>query len=162
LAIVLRYFAGGSFYDLAPLFGVGLSNTIRSIWLVVEADHKTEEFNLVFPRDHDTQRELAHQFSTRSQAGFQCCVGAVDGILICTHKPLPRCCQESFCHSSKFFCGRKQKFGLNCQAVADFPGRFLDMSINYPAATSDCLACESSQLYDDLLKGLLAKGLCNI
>jgi hypothetical protein len=160
LAIAIRYFAGGSFYDLAPLFGVGLSDTIRSIWLIVEAVHNTEEFNLVFPRDHDAQRELARQFSTRSQAGFQCCVGAVDGILIWTHKPSPRCCRESFCDSAKFFCGRKHKFGLNCQAVADFRGRFLDMSIKYPAATSDCLAFESSQLYDDLSKGLLAEGLC--
>jgi hypothetical protein len=57
LAIALRYFAGGSFYDLAPLFGVGLSDTICSIWLVVEAVHKTEEFNLVFPWDHDTQND---------------------------------------------------------------------------------------------------------
>jgi hypothetical protein len=41
LAIAIRYFAGGSFYDLAPLFGVGLSNTIRSIWLIVEAVMET-------------------------------------------------------------------------------------------------------------------------
>jgi hypothetical protein len=34
------------------------------------------------------------------------------------------------------------------------------MSIKYPAATSDCLAFESSQLYEDLEKGLLAEGLC--
>ena len=34
------------------------------------------------------------------------------------------------------------------------------MSIKYPAATSDCLSFESSQLYDDLSKGLLAEGLC--
>ena len=82
LAIALRYFAGGSLYDLAPLFGVGRSDAYRSVWLVVEAVHRTKEFNLCFPRDHDAQRELARQFSTRSQAGFQCCVGAVDGILI--------------------------------------------------------------------------------
>jgi hypothetical protein len=37
LAIAIRYFAGGSFYDLASLFGVGLSDTIRSIGLIVKA-----------------------------------------------------------------------------------------------------------------------------
>jgi hypothetical protein len=160
LAIALRYFAGGSLYDLAPLFGVGRSDALRSVWLVVEAVHRTVAFNLVFPADHDAQRELLRQFSTRSKAGFQCCVVAVDGILIWTLKPSPWCCKESKCGASKFFCGRKHKFGLNCQAVADFCGRFLDMSIKYPAATSDCLAFESSQLYKDLEKGQLAEGLC--
>jgi hypothetical protein len=66
----------------------------------------------------------------------------------------------SFFDASKFFCGQKHKFGLNCQAVADCQGRFLDMSIRYPASTSDCLAFESSKLYNDLKDGLLAQGLC--
>jgi hypothetical protein len=100
LAIALRYFAGGSLYDLAPLFGVGRSNALWSVWLVVDAVHCTDVFNLVFPADHDAQRELARQFSTRSQAGFQCCVGAVDGILIWTLKPLPWSCKESKCDAS--------------------------------------------------------------
>jgi DDE superfamily endonuclease len=160
LAIALRYFAGGSLYDLCPLFGIGRTDAFRSVWMVVEATHRTNLFNLVFPADHDAQRELASQFSTRSQVGFDCCVGAVDGILIWILKPSPKCCIESKCDASKFFCGRKHKFGLNCQAVADFRGRFLDMSIKYPASTSDCLAFESSKLYDDLEKGILAQGLC--
>ena len=60
----------------------------------------------------------------------------------------------------KIFFGRKHKFGLNCQAVADCRGRFLDMSIRYPGSTSDCLAFESSDLYGRLSNGLLAEGLC--
>jgi hypothetical protein len=64
LAIALRYFAGGSLYDLSPLFGVGRTDAFRSVWMVVEAVHHTEVFNLVFPADHDAQRALAHQFST--------------------------------------------------------------------------------------------------
>ena len=79
-AIALWYFAGGSLYDLAPLYGVGRTNAFHSVWMVVEAIHRTTVFNLVFPQDHDSQRALAQQFSTRSQAGFDCCVGAVDGI----------------------------------------------------------------------------------
>jgi DDE superfamily endonuclease len=160
LAIALQYFAGGSLYDLCPLFGVGRSDAFRSVWMVVEATHRTNLFNLVFPVDHDAQRELARQFSICSQVGFDCCVGAVDGILIWILKPSPSCCIDSKCDASKFFCGRKHKSGLNCQAVADFRGRFLDMSIKYPASTSDCLAFESSKLYEDLEKGLLDEGLC--
>ncbi len=32
-----------------------------------------------------------------------------------------------------FFCGRKGKFGLNCQAVSDLCGRNLDFLIGLPA-----------------------------
>ena len=160
VAIALRYFAGGSLYDMAPLYGVGRTDAVRSVWMVVEAIHHTNSFDIVFPRVHGAQRSMARQFFLRSQAGFDCCVGAVDGILIWILQPSPSCCKESKCDATKFFCGRKHKFGLNCQAVADCRGRFVDMSIRYPASTSDCLAFESSELYGQLEQGLLAEGLC--
>mgnify|MGYP002784929136 FL=1 len=160
LAIALRFFAGGDIYDVAPLFGVGNTDAFYSVWIVVEAVHRTSLFNLIFPQDHDAQRTLAQQFRMRSQAGFDCCVGAVDGILIWILQPKATCCKESKCDATKFFCGRKHKFGLNCQAVSDCRGRFLDMSIRYPASTSDCLAFESSALFGRLQSGLLAEGLC--
>jgi hypothetical protein len=87
LAIALQYFAGGSVYDLAPLFGVGRCEAFQSVWMVVESIHVTNNFDLVFPRDHDSQRVFARQFASRSQAGFNCCVGAVDGILIWILRP---------------------------------------------------------------------------
>jgi hypothetical protein len=46
----------------------------------------------------------------------------------------------------KFWCGRKGKFGLNCQAISDVCGRILDMSIVYGGASSDCLAFEGSDI----------------
>ena len=36
----------------------------------------------------------------------------------------------------------------------------MDISIRYPASTSDCLAFESSELYGKLTNGILAEGLC--
>ncbi|KAG7342673.1 DDE superfamily endonuclease [Nitzschia inconspicua] len=104
----------------------------------------------------NSQRE----FSNRSKAGFDCCVGAVDGILIWVLQPSPSCCRESRCDAQNFLCGRKHKYCLNCQAVADCRGKFLDMSVRYPASTSDCIAFESSALYGRLTNGLLAEGLC--
>ena len=89
LAIAIRFFAGGSIYDLAPLFGVSRTEAFVSVWMVVEAVHRTPFLNLVFPEDHDKQRQLAAEFSARSQAAFDCCVGAVDGILIWTLQPSP-------------------------------------------------------------------------
>ena len=49
LAIALRFFAGGSMYDMAPLFGVGRTDAFASVWMVVEAVHRTPDLRLVFP-----------------------------------------------------------------------------------------------------------------
>ncbi len=56
-------------------------------------------------------------------------------------------------------CGRKHKFGLNCQAVCDIRGRFLDISITCGGASSDVVAFESSYLKRPLDFGLLALNL---
>ena len=69
-------------------------------------------------------------------------------------------CENSKVSSGKFFCGRKHKFGLNCQAVCDARGRFLDILIVFPGSTSDCLAFEGMSLFRKLEDGLLAPGLC--
>jgi hypothetical protein len=70
-----------------------------------------------------------------SSAGFGCCAGgAKDGILIWIHKTSPRDYLNNRCSPGKFFCGRKKKFGLNCQAVCDVQGRILDISIVYPGS----------------------------
>jgi hypothetical protein len=44
-------------------------------------------------------------------------------------------------------CGRKKKYGLNCQAVSNVQGRILDISILYPGSTSDILAFEEMSLF---------------
>jgi DDE superfamily endonuclease len=53
-----------------------------------------------------------------------------------------------------------KKFGLNCQAVSDVNGKILDIAINYPGSTSDCLAFEAMSLYEKLENDILAPGLC--
>jgi hypothetical protein len=100
LAIALQDLVGGSVYDLAPLFGVGRCEAFQSVWMVVESIHVTYNF------DHDSQRVLARQFASWLQAGFNCCVGAVDGILIWILQPSLLCCFQSGCDASKFFCGQ--------------------------------------------------------
>jgi hypothetical protein len=103
---------------------------------------------------------MAAEFEAKSSAGFDCCVGAVDGILIWINRPNQKDCNLSGCNSQKFYCGRKHKFGLNCQAICDAQGRFLDVSILYPGSTSDILSFESSTIYQSLQNGILAPGLC--
>ena len=59
----------------------------------------------------------------------------------------------------EIFCGRKEKFGLNCQAVSDVCGRILDILIGLPGAYLDCIAFEGSDLYERLEGGLFKNGL---
>jgi hypothetical protein len=133
-------------------YSLGLTDTINSYWYVFDAINKHPGFSIMYPDDHDKQQ------SPR----LGCCAGAVDGILIWIHKPSSRKdCTDAKCSSGKFFCGRKKKFGLNCQAVCDVRGRILDLSILYPGSTSDCLAFEGMSLFQKLEEGLLAPaGLC--
>jgi hypothetical protein len=60
----------------------------------------------------------------------------------------------------RIFCGRKGKFGLNCQAVSDVFGRLLlDISIIYSGSSSDLLAHKASDLCKQLEDGILHPGL---
>jgi hypothetical protein len=115
-----------------------------------------------FPEDHAEQHRIARGFKACSpQAKFSNCVGAIDGILIWIEKPRQTDCDLTACGPKKFFCGRKKKFGLNMQAVCDAQGRYLDISICHPGATSDYLSFFTSPLKHKLEQsGFLAPGLC--
>ena len=159
LGCALRYFSGGSPYDICCSFGISHTEVLDSVSYVVDAVN--DVFRLSYPSLHDEQRAIADDFRQYSGADFGICAGAIDGLLIWIGKPTPADCEEMRCDSGKFFCGRKNKFGLNCQAVADRRGRILDLSITFPGSTSDCLAFEASSLYQRLnTNGFLAEGLC--
>jgi DDE superfamily endonuclease len=160
LACALRWFSGGSIYDIMTTYGISHTETINSVWYVVYAVNYHSSFRLAYPKEHSKQQEIAEGFRKVSAANFNCCAGAIDGILIWIHKPSPDDCKSSGCDSGKFFCGRKKKFGLNCQAVSDVNGRILDIAINYPGSTSDCPAFEAMSLYEKLENNILAPGLC--
>jgi DDE superfamily endonuclease len=141
-------------------FGIGHTDAMDSCWYVVDAVNRHPMFAIAYPNDHNQQQLIAQQFCEVSAADFQCCAGAIDGLLIWIHKPTKKDCIDAGCSLGKFFCGRKKKFGLNCQAVSDVRGRILDISILYPGSTSDCLAFEGMSLFQKLEDGLLAPGLC--
>ena len=159
LGIALRFFKGCPSYDVHDIFGVSHASVIESIWIVVQAVNEYTPFNLEYPADHNKQLKIAQGFRAVSSVGFSNCAGAIDGILVWIHKPTAAQAEISGIGQQKFYCGRKGKFGLNCQAVADVRGRFLDLSINYGGAASDCLAFEASSLCHRLELGLLAPGL---
>lgn len=161
VACAIRYFAGGSMYDIMALFGLSESSFYASISMVVDAVNTCSAFQLRYPSCQQRQREIAQGFLKKSKAGFSCCAGAIDGLLIWINKPSKAQCEVTNQGQKKFYCGRKNKYGLNMQAVCDHHGRFLDVSIVYGGSSSDLLAFEASELYGRLKNDqVLAPGLC--
>ena len=161
VAVTLRYFAGGDAYDISVLWGISHTEVFNSVDDVTDAINACDAFKLQYPEDHDTQRAIAQGFKNKSRPEFDCCAGAIDGMLIWTHAPSLSECDDLGVGQKKFFCGRKHRFGLNFQAVCDHECRFLDISILYGASCSDLLAFENSSLKTRLeTPGFLADGLC--
>jgi hypothetical protein len=49
LGAALRYFAGGSPYDIMCVFAIGYSEVLTSVWSVVDAINKCSEFDISYP-----------------------------------------------------------------------------------------------------------------
>ena len=157
LSCAIRYFAGGAVYDIAVAHGVSVRQVYYSVWRVVDAINNTAAFDITFP-SHDKQNQIAEQFKSKSQAGFDNLVGCIDGMLLWTESPLPSCCAVCGFGAKNFFCGRKKKFGLNLTGTVDDKRRFIDLDIQHPEATSDYLAFAQSPLNRRIQEGLLADG----
>jgi hypothetical protein len=161
LSCAIRYFAGGRPEDIALVHGISHTEVFHSVWMVADAINECAELSFSFPEDHAKQRSIAEGFKRKSQAGFDTCVGAIDGLLVWTERFSDDECAWAGVGPRKFFCVRKHKFGLNLQGTCDSENRFLDVSIVHPASTSDFLAFSTSSLYHKLeKKDFLAPGLC--
>ena len=60
LACALRWFAGGSTF--MTTFGISHSEVFTSAWFVVQAVNSLKEFDIVYPADHNKQRQIADGF----------------------------------------------------------------------------------------------------
>ena len=130
-----------------------------SIWFVVDAILACPQLKIKFPSDHFEQRRIALQFEGKSKANFDCCVGAIDGMLLWTEKPMKREVEKAKVNGVlKFRCGRKHKYGLQLQGVCDAHKRFIDINIEHPASTGDYLAFMHSELRDKLESSTLVNG----
>jgi len=108
LSCALRYFTGGDPLDIAIVHRISHAEVFRSVWIVVDAIHHTEQLDIKFPTSHEEQKTLATQFKELSLAAFDCCVGAIDGILIWIVRPSRKECEKHQCGPKKFYCGRKK------------------------------------------------------
>ena len=146
LSCALRFFAGGRPEDISVAHGISHSAVHDSVWRVVDAANRTAALNINFPTSHLQQRKIAHDFRTASKADFDTCVGAIDCMLIWIEKPTEKSCRQARCGSKKFYCGRKGKFGLTLQGICDSNRKFMDVSLQHPASTSDFLAFTTSSI----------------
>jgi hypothetical protein len=157
IALAISYLTGGNPLHLCNMFHVGLSTVMVVTYQVVSAINKA--FSIKFPENHTVQKEIAAGFQKRSSVGFDCVAGCVDGLIIWIEQPLKKDCDLLKCGQRRFYCERKSKFGLNCQAICDHNGKFLEVWIGNPASSSDFISFIRSSMYDKLSKpGFLSKG----
>ena len=86
---------------------------------VVDAIHKSPELDIKFPETHEEQVQCARGFKAKSQILIDCCLGAIDGMLVWMNKPNITDQKIIGFGPAKFFCGRKMKYGLNMMGVCD-------------------------------------------
>lgn len=149
LSIGIRYYAGGSPYDIKLVHGVGRTSIFVSVWGVCDAVNNTPYLDIKFP-NHDEQRVIASGFEEMSGCDFPNVVGAIDGLLIWICKPSVKWCQELECNEGRFKCARKDKFGMNLQAICDNKLRFTYLDIHWPGSTSDYLSWITTSLCHSL------------
>lgn len=116
----------------------------------MDAVNKHPQLAINFTTSHLQQRRTASCFRKNSRAGFDMCVGCIDCMLIWIEKPTEKSCRQARCGSKKFYCGRKGEFGLTLHVICNSDRRFMDVSLQHPASTSDFLAFTTSSIYAKL------------
>ena len=95
LACALRYFAGGSPYDLMAKYGISHTQVLNCVWSVVQAINLLKEFHISYPSDEEEQHRIAAAFRGASAVDFDNCARAIDGILIWISKPSKKDAERS-------------------------------------------------------------------
>ena len=54
---------------------------------MVDAVNKCPKLAFLFPEDHNKQEQIAIGFFAKSDAGFQRCIGCIDGMLLWIEQP---------------------------------------------------------------------------
>jgi hypothetical protein len=159
LSATLRFLSGGSVYDIMLTHGVSHSTFYNCVWHTLAAINRCPLLMMKFPSSHEEQLKSAKEFSKKSVAGFDSCVGCIDGMLLWVEKPSKADCCSMKTGDARFYCSRKGRYGFNLQAVCDANGRFTRVWIKTPGASSDFLSFIRSDLYNELENGLLLEGL---
>ena len=94
LAVALRYFTGGCYLDITISHGIGKTDVYCSTWAVVHATNRCPGLQFQFPGTVTECQEIAADFTFRSKASFDNCVGCLDGMLLWIEKPFLKECEK--------------------------------------------------------------------
>ena len=118
LSIAIRFFAGADPCDVMQVHNVSLTSVYYTVWGGIEAINACEYLRYKFP-NHEEQKEITRGFGLKSGAGFKKVIGAIDGLVICILLPCLSICRSLECGQVNFRCHRKDKYGLNLQAICN-------------------------------------------
>jgi hypothetical protein len=88
LACALRYFGGGSTYDLVGVYEISHTDVMDSVWHVVDAVNNYSKFSIAYPSSVEGQKKNAAGFQKASTVGFDICAGALSMEYLYGHKSL--------------------------------------------------------------------------
>ena len=89
LAVVIRWFAGGSYLDIRLVHCMGRSTIYSCVWHTVDAINAAPELQLVFPWDDDEKlNELEQGFASLSGGRVRGCVFVMDGFAVRIKAPV--------------------------------------------------------------------------
>ena len=137
--MALRQTAGGDKFDIGLTHGCSPKEVLKSVWIVVDAVNNCDSLRFKFPETYEKQLEIANGFKKKSQAKFDNCVGCIGCMLVQTEKSSEKDKCGSNVGTTKYFCGRKKKYGFVLQGVCSHKLKFIDIDISQPASTSDYL-----------------------
>jgi hypothetical protein len=98
---------------------VSYVSVFKSVWGAVDVINKKPKLKIIFPTKEEQLKFAKKGFGSMLGASFDRVIGAIDGILIWIIKPNKNECEKAKCGSKSFFCRRKDKFGLNMQAICN-------------------------------------------
>lgn len=146
LCATLRYLAGGSYLDIAPLYRIAEGSFYNVVnETIVAINNRLHNIN--FPQhaatrsDHAAQlAEMAEDFSKISRHTLSGTVGALDGVVFKMQAPTA---EEAKGSSASYF-QRKGYFAFGMQGMCDARLRFRMISMRCAASTHDSTAFNSS------------------
>ena len=154
LSAAIRFFAGGSIYDIMLSHGIGKQSVYNSAYGVVDAVNNCPSLDLnadgvKFP-SHEEQKIIAAGFREKSGADFDKIILALDGMLVWTIQPTIKDCRRIKMGARVFHCYRKDKYGYLLLAGVDHKCRFRWIDIRHPSSTSDWVGWNSSKVGKEL------------
>ena len=144
VAMVLYYLKDqGSFRMTANTFGVSIASLSLSLRLVCCAINDVLGPEMIkFPNTIDDVKHAVSKFE--SKFGFPQVLGCVDG----THIPI----KQPIENPHDYFC-YKMKYSLNCQAICNENGTFIDVELKWPGSVHDARVYSNSNVNKRLVSG---------